>query len=83
MLLVLFSFNEKEMKQTIAKISKTKSWSFERKNKTDKPLVRLIRKEREKQQSTKLKMKEKLHQTIISLIAQLIKNPPAMQKTPV
>ena len=52
MLLVLFPLcNEKEMKKkkkTITKISKTKSLSFERKNKTDKPLVRLIRKEREK-----------------------------------
>ena len=32
------------MKETIAKIKKTKSWFFERINKIDKPLVRLIKK---------------------------------------
>ena len=42
--------NEKEMKETIAKINKTKSWFFERINKVDKPLARLIKKKREKNQ---------------------------------
>ena len=32
------------MKETIVKINKTKSWFFEKINKIDKPLVRLIRK---------------------------------------
>ena len=36
--------NEIETKKTIAKISKTKSWFFEKKNKIDKPLAILIRK---------------------------------------
>ena len=36
------------MKETIAKINKTKSWSFEKINKIDKPLARLIKKKREK-----------------------------------
>ena len=36
--------NEKEMKETIVKINKTKSWYFEKINKIDKPLARLIRK---------------------------------------
>ena len=31
------------MKATIAKINKTKSWFFERINKVDKPLARLIK----------------------------------------
>ena len=35
--------NAKETKETIAKINKGKSWFFERINKTDKPLVRLIK----------------------------------------
>ena len=35
------------MKETIAKINKTKSWFFEKINKTDKPLARLIKKKRE------------------------------------
>ena len=42
--------NEKEMKETTAKINKTKSWFFEKINKIDKPLVRLIKKKREKTQ---------------------------------
>ena len=37
-------------KETIAKINKPKSWFFERTNKIDKPLVRLIKKQREKNQ---------------------------------
>ena len=35
--------NEKEMKETIANINKTKSWFFEKINKIDKPLARLIK----------------------------------------
>ena len=42
--------NAKETKETIAKINKTKSWFFERINKIDKPLARLIKKKREKNQ---------------------------------
>ena len=36
--------NEKEMKETIIKINKTKSWLFEKINKIDKSLARLINK---------------------------------------
>ena len=36
--------NEKEMKETRAKINKTKSWFFEKINKIDKPLARFIKK---------------------------------------
>ena len=36
--------NEKEMKETIVKIDKTKSWYFEKIIKIDKPLARLIKK---------------------------------------
>ena len=43
--------NEKEMKETIRKINKTKSWFFEKINKIDKPLARLIKKKREKNQN--------------------------------
>ena len=38
------------MKETIAKISKTKSWFFEKINEIDKPIARLIKKKREKTQ---------------------------------
>ena len=36
--------NAKETKETIAKINKVKNWYFEKINKIDKPLARLIRK---------------------------------------
>ena len=49
--------NEKEMKETIVKINKTKSWFFEKINKIDKPLARLIKKQR-RIKSTKLEMKK-------------------------
>ena len=41
--------NAKETKET--KINKTKSWFFEKINKIDKPLARLIKKQREKNQN--------------------------------
>ena len=39
--------NEKETKETIVKINKTKSWLFEKINKIDKLLARLIKKKEE------------------------------------
>ena len=41
--------------ETIAKINKAKSWFFERINKTNKPLARLIKKQREKNQINKIR----------------------------
>ena len=38
------------MNETIAKINKTKSWFFEKINKIDKPLARLMKKKRENTQ---------------------------------
>ena len=46
--LIRAEMNAKETKETIAKIKKTKSWFFERINKIDRPLARLIKKEKEK-----------------------------------
>ena len=43
------------MKETIIKIYKTKSWFFKRINKIDKPLARLIKKKREKNQINKIR----------------------------
>ena len=43
------------MKETIIKINKTKSWFFEKINKIDKPLARLIKKKREKNQINKIR----------------------------
>ena len=47
--------NAKESKETIAKINKGKSWFFETINKIDKPLARLIKKKREKNQINKIR----------------------------
>ena len=56
--------NEKETKETIAKINKAKSWFFERINKIDKPLARLIRNKGRKIKSINLEMKmERSQQT--------------------
>ena len=38
------------MKETIVKVNKTKSWFFEKINKINKPLVRLIKNKREMNQ---------------------------------
>ena len=48
--------NEKEMKETIVKINKTKSWFFEKINKIDKHLVRLIKESERRIKSTNLEM---------------------------
>ena len=56
--------NAKETKEIIAKINKTKSCFFERINKIDKPLARLIKKQWSKIKSIKLEMKmERSQQT--------------------
>ena len=47
--------NEKEMKEKIVKINKTKSWFFEKINKIDKPLATLIKKKREKTQINRIR----------------------------
>ena len=47
--------NAKETKETIAKINKAKSWFFEKINKIDIPLARLIKKQREKNQINKIR----------------------------
>ena len=47
--------NAKETKETIAKINKAKHWFFEKINKIDKLLARLIKKQREKNQINKIR----------------------------
>ena len=39
------------MKETIVKINKTKSWFFEKINKIDKPLARLIKEKKKREDS--------------------------------
>ena len=43
------------MKETIVKINKIKSWFFETINQIDKPLARLNKKKREKNQTNKIR----------------------------
>ena len=43
------------MKETLVKINKTKTWFFEKINKIDKPLPRLIKKKREQNQINKIR----------------------------
>ena len=43
------------MKETIAKINKTKGWFFEKINKIDKPLARLMKKKRENTQLNRIR----------------------------
>ena len=47
--------NAKETKETITKINKAKSWFFEKIHKIDKPLGRLIKKQREKNKINKIR----------------------------
>ena len=44
--------NEKAMKETIVKNNKTKSWFFEKVNKIDKPLARLIKKKKKEREES-------------------------------
>ena len=46
---------KKKWNLKIAKINKTESWFFEKINKIDKPLARLIKKKREKNQINKIR----------------------------
>ena len=50
------------MKEMIAKINKTKSWFFDKINKIDKPLARLIKKKGRRLKSTELEMKKEKYQ---------------------
>ena len=44
-----------QKRETIAKFNKAKSWFFEKINKIDKPLARLIKKQKEKNQINKIR----------------------------
>ena len=46
------------MKETIAKINKTKSWFFEKMNKIDNPLARLVKEKRKRLKSVEFELKK-------------------------
>ena len=52
--------NPKKQKQTVEHINETRSWFFERINKIDKPLARLIKKKKGRTQINKI-MNEREH----------------------
>ena len=52
------------MKEPLVQINKTKSWFFEKINKIDKPLARLIKKKRRIKSSELEIKKERLQQTM-------------------
>ena len=50
--------SETETRKTIERINETKSWFFEKINKIDKPLARLIKKKARRLKSTEVEMKK-------------------------
>ena len=52
------------MKETIAKLNKTKSWFFEKVNKIDKQLARLIKKKRKKTQNKRIRNEKEVTLTL-------------------
>ena len=66
--------NEIEMKKTIEKINETKSWFFEKMNKIDKPLARLIKKKRERTQINKIRNEKGEVTTDITEIQRIIRD---------
>ena len=55
MIEITSEINKKEMKEMIIKFSKTKSWVFKKINKIDKPLVIVIKKNRENTQINRIR----------------------------
>ena len=53
----IYTLPNVKMKETTAKINKTKSWFFEKVNKIDKPVARLIKKKGRRLKSTELEVK--------------------------
>ena len=66
--------NAKETKETIAKINIAKNWFFEMLNKIDKPLTRLIKKQREKNQINKIRNENGKITTDNTEIQRIIRN---------
>ena len=65
---------QKRNKRDLRKINKAKSWFFERINKTDKLLSRLIKKQREKNQINKIRNENGETTTDNTVIQRIIMN---------
>ena len=66
--------NEKEMKETITKINKTKNRFFEKINKIDKPLARPIKNKREKTQINRIRNEKREVTTDTAEIQRIIRD---------
>ena len=66
--------NETEMKKTVQKINETKSWFFEKINKIDKSLARLIKQKRERTQINKIRNEKGEVATDITEIQRIIRD---------
>ena len=78
--------NEIEIRKTIEKINETKSWFFEKINKTDKPLARLIKQKRKRTQINKIQNEKGKVTTDITEIQRILRDyyctsTPIKQKT--
>ena len=62
------------MKETVVKINKTKSQFFEKINKIDNPLARLIKKNREKNQINKIRSEKGVVTTDNAEIQRIIRD---------
>ena len=62
------------MKETIAKINKTKLWFFEKIKKIDKPLARLMKKKMEKTQINRIRNKNGEVTTDTAVIQRIIRD---------
>ena len=61
-------------KETIVKINKTKSWFFQKTNKIDKLLARLIRKKRKKNQINKIRNEKGAVTTVNAEIQRILRD---------
>ena len=66
--------NDIETKSTILRINESRSWFFEKKNKIDKPLSRLIKKKRERIQINTIKNERREITTDTTKIQRTVRN---------
>ena len=66
--------NDRETKSTILRINKSRSWFFEKINKIDKPLSRLIKKKRERIQINTIRNEKGETATDITEIQRIVRN---------
>ena len=66
--------NNLETKRRVQRINKSRSWYFEKIDKTDRPLSRLIKKKRERTQINKIKNERKEITTVTTQIQKIVRN---------